>query len=65
MGRNDVKEAVLPNDRTAVMNSRPGKLKTEGRISMPRPGSFEIYSNPDFISIKQDLFQIQVSKSLK
>ncbi len=53
----DVDEAVFLSDRVVVMSSRPGRFKSESRISLVRPRSYEVYTAPDFIRVKQALFE--------
>lgn len=51
----DVDEAIFLSDRVVVMSARPGKLKLETRIDIPRPRSYEIMTTPEFINIKRQL----------
>jgi NitT/TauT family transport system ATP-binding protein len=44
----DVEEAVFISDRVAVMTNRPGKIKEEITIDLPRPRSHELISTPEF-----------------
>jgi NitT/TauT family transport system ATP-binding protein len=47
----DVEEAVYVSDRVVVMTNRPGRLKAEIPIDLPRPRSYEIVSSPEFAQL--------------
>jgi NitT/TauT family transport system ATP-binding protein len=49
----DIDEAILLGDRVIVMTARPGKVKADIRISIPRPRDPEIMLEPEFIAIKR------------
>jgi NitT/TauT family transport system ATP-binding protein len=49
----DIDEAILLGDRVIVMTARPGKLKADIRIGIPRPRDPEIVLEPEFIAIKR------------
>lgn len=44
----DVEEAVYVSDRVVVMTNRPGKVKTEITVDLPRPRTYEMLSSPEF-----------------
>lgn len=44
----DVEEAVYVSDRVVVMTNRPGRIKTEIPVDLPRPRSYEVVSSPEF-----------------
>lgn len=44
----DVEEAVFVSDRVVVMTNRPGKIKEEIPIDLPRPRAHEMLSSPEF-----------------
>ncbi len=47
----DVEEAVFLSDRVFVMTARPGKIKAEIDIPLPRPRSYEIKSSEAFLNL--------------
>ena len=44
----DVEEAVFVSDRVVVMTNRPGRIKEEIAIDLPRPRAHEMLSTPEF-----------------
>ena len=44
----DVEEAVFISDRVAVMTNRPGRIKTEVTVDLPRPRSYDMLGSPEF-----------------
>ena len=44
----DVEEAVFVSDRVLVMTNRPGRIKEEIRVDLPRPRSYELVTTPEF-----------------
>lgn len=61
----DVDEAVFLSDRVVVMSARPGTLKMEARVDIPRPRSYEVITTPRFIEIKRRLFDSIRAETLK
>jgi ABC-type nitrate/sulfonate/bicarbonate transport system ATPase subunit len=51
----DVDEAVYLADRVYVMTPRPGRIKLELDISLPRPRQREIISSTEFVALKGEL----------
>ena len=49
----DIDEAILLGDRVIVMTARPGKLKADIAIDIPRPRHPEIALEPEFIALKR------------
>ncbi len=48
----DVEEAVYISDRVLVMTSRPGRIKEELPVPLPRPRRHEHLSTPEFLATK-------------
>ncbi|GJD50574.1 Aliphatic sulfonates import ATP-binding protein SsuB [Methylobacterium crusticola] len=61
----DVDEAIFLGDRVLVMTARPGSVKLEQRIDLPRPRRPELVTEPDFIRLKRTLLAAIEEESLK
>jgi NitT/TauT family transport system ATP-binding protein len=64
----DIDEAIFLGDRVFVMTARPGRIKEEIAIDLPRPRAATVTMTPGFIAIKQrilGLLQEEVNKSLE
>jgi len=44
----DVEEAVYISDRVVIMTNRPGRMKKEVRVELPRPRSYDMLGSPEF-----------------
>ena len=51
----DIDEALLLGDRVLVMTARPGKIKAEIKVDLPRPRSMEMALEPHFIALKRNI----------
>jgi ABC-type nitrate/sulfonate/bicarbonate transport system ATPase subunit len=51
----DIDEAVVLGDRVLVMTARPGTVKSETVVDLPRPRDPSIVLSPEFIGLKQRL----------
>ncbi|WP_295980852.1 ABC transporter ATP-binding protein [uncultured Variovorax sp.] len=51
----DIDEAIVLGDRVLVMSARPGTVKSETLIDLPRPRDPSVVLTPEFIRIKQRL----------
>jgi NitT/TauT family transport system ATP-binding protein len=47
----DVEEAVYISDRVIVMTNRPGKVKKEIKVDLPRPRRHEMLGTPEFAAL--------------
>ena len=54
----DIDEAILLGDRVYVMTSRPGRIKEEVAIRIPRPRSVEVVMEPEFIALKRKILEL-------
>jgi ABC-type nitrate/sulfonate/bicarbonate transport system ATPase subunit len=61
----DVDEAVLLADRLYVMTARPGTIKAELAVQLPRPRNYEVLSSDGFFSIKTKVLDLIHEESLK
>jgi NitT/TauT family transport system ATP-binding protein len=54
----DIEEAIALSDRVLVMTRRPGRIKAEYRIDLPRPRDFyEIRFSPEFRTLHQAIWR--------
>lgn len=51
----DIDEAIFLGDRVLVMTNRPGQIKRDFPIDLPRPRPREVYSEPKFIEAKKQI----------
>jgi ABC-type nitrate/sulfonate/bicarbonate transport system ATPase subunit len=51
----DIDEAIVLGDKVLVMTARPGTVKSETVIDLPRPRDPSIVLSPEFIGLKQRL----------
>ncbi len=61
----DVDEAIFLGDRVLVMTARPGKVKLEQVVDLPRPRKADIVTSPEFISLKKTLLKAIEEESMK
>jgi ABC-type nitrate/sulfonate/bicarbonate transport system ATPase subunit len=61
----DVDEAIFLGDRVLVMTARPGSIKLEQVVDLPRPRRPEIVTAPEFISLKRTLLDAIEEESMK
>jgi len=54
----DIDEAILLGDRIYVMTARPGRLKEEIVVPIPRPRSVEMVMDPQFIAVKRQILEL-------
>jgi NitT/TauT family transport system ATP-binding protein len=53
----DIDEAILLGDRVLVMTARPGRIKADIAIDIPRPRDPGITLEPEFIALKRQIFE--------
>ena len=61
----DIDEAIFLGDRVVVMTARPGSVKHEETIALPRPRDASVSTTAPFIEIKRRLLAIIEEESLK
>jgi NitT/TauT family transport system ATP-binding protein len=54
----DVEEAILLSDRVYVMTARPGSMKAEVRIDIPRPRTPEVEQTPRFTELRREVLAL-------
>lgn len=61
----DIDEAIFLGDRVIVMSARPGKLKLELPIALPRPRLPDVVTSAPFVEMKRTLLAAVENESLK
>jgi ABC-type nitrate/sulfonate/bicarbonate transport system ATPase subunit len=49
----DIEESILLSDRIYVMTARPGRIKAEVAVALPRPREVGVIDTPAFIALRQ------------
>ena len=60
----DIEEAVFLSDRVYVMTARPGRIKAEIRVPLPRPRTPAMFDTPEFVELVQRLKNLIREESL-
>ena len=53
----DAEEALYLADRIAVLSQRPGRVKMELAVEIPRPRTFETRFSPRFLELKREVWE--------
>ncbi len=61
----DVEESIFLGDSIYVMTARPGRLKKNIKVPLPRPRDYHNKSSSEFIALKQELLELIREESLK
>ncbi len=61
----DIDESIFLSDRVYVMTARPGKIKAEIAIPLPRPRLPEMSTSAEFLKIREQLHALIREESLK
>jgi len=61
----DIDEAIFLADRVVVMSARPGRIKLDRSIDLPRPRDAHLLTAPEFTAIKRELLDAVEEESLK
>lgn len=61
----DVDEALFLGDRVLAMSARPGHVKLELEVALPRPRHPDIVTSPEFIQQKRVLLEAIEEESMK
>ncbi len=61
----DVDEAIFLGDRVLVMTARPGRVKLERRVDLPRPRNAGLVLTPEFIALKREILDAIEEESMK
>jgi NitT/TauT family transport system ATP-binding protein len=60
----DIDEAIFLSDRIYVMTARPGRIKSEIVVPLPRPRTAEMTASPEFIAMVQQIKALIREESL-
>lgn len=60
----DIEESIFLSDKIYVMTARPGRIKAEIRVPLPRPRTPEMTATPEFIGLVQQLKALIREESL-
>jgi len=58
----DVEEALLLADRVYVLSARPGTVRLERRVPLPRPRRLEMLARPEIAALKAELLAALVDE---
>ncbi|MDR7420258.1 MAG: ABC transporter ATP-binding protein [Armatimonadota bacterium] len=61
----DIDEAVLLSDRVYVMTARPGRIKAEVEVALPRPRDVGVVDTPAFIALRQRIHGLIREETLR
>lgn len=51
----DIEESIFLSDRIYVMTARPGRIKAEIKVPLPRPRTADMTDTPEFMQLVQEL----------
>jgi NitT/TauT family transport system ATP-binding protein len=58
----DIEEAVLLGDRVVVLSSRPGRIRLDISVDLPRPRDVNTEKHPRFLEITQQARELLFSR---
>jgi len=61
----DIDEALLLGDRVVVMSARPGRIKEDISVDLPRPRNYAMTTTPAFMELKAHLFESLHSEAIR
>ncbi|MBB6453769.1 ABC-type nitrate/sulfonate/bicarbonate transport system ATPase subunit [Salirhabdus euzebyi] len=61
----DVEESIFLGDSVYVMTARPGRLKQNIKVPLPRPRDYQVKSSKEFLTLKSELLELIREESLK
>jgi NitT/TauT family transport system ATP-binding protein len=54
----DIDEAIFLGDRVFVMTARPGRIREEIPVPLPRPRSMDVLTSPEFVHLKRRIMDL-------
>jgi NitT/TauT family transport system ATP-binding protein len=61
----DVDEAIFLADRILILTARPGRVKKEIVVGLPRPRTYKVTTSPDYAKLKGDVVELIREETLK
>ena len=61
----DIDEAILLADRVLVMTARPGRIKKELAIGLPRPRDISLLTAPAFMAYKREVLELLHAEAMR
>jgi len=61
----DIDESIFLSDKVYVMTARPGRIKAEIEVPLPRPRVAEMTTSPEFMQLRQQLHELIREESFK
>ncbi len=61
----DVDEAIFLADRVVILASRPGRVKRDITVDLPRPRRFDLVTDPHFVALKREVLAEIREETLK
>ena len=56
--KNEVQRAAALSDRVIVFSHRPGTIRCEFNIPLPRPRNMDIKSDPEFLHLENQIWKL-------
>ena len=61
----DIEEAIYLSDRVIVFTARPGRLKDEVRVDLPRPRSIDVKKSGEYLAYRNRVWDSLRAEVLK
>ncbi|MHB0989739.1 MAG: ABC transporter ATP-binding protein [Burkholderiales bacterium] len=61
----DIDESIFLSDKVYVMTARPGRIKAEIEVPLPRPRIAEMHTSSEFLALKRELHELIREESFK
>jgi ABC-type nitrate/sulfonate/bicarbonate transport system ATPase subunit len=61
----DVDESIFLSDRVIVLSARPGRVRAEFTVDLPRPRALELLTSDPFTELKRQIFDVIHSETIR
>ncbi len=61
----DIDEAIFLGDRVYVMSARPGRIKEDFDVPIPRPRNVDVLTSPEFMEMKRNVMHLIHEEAVK